>query len=213
MFLRGIDMKKLLEILRLHYEGKFSNRDIEKVVKISRKTISKYIELFNYSGLPWPLPEEYQNEDKLSQRLDPSFIAPVVKSTVLNFAEIHKELHNHKHLTLQVLWEEYKESKCIDCCYSNFTHLYRKWLDKQPTYMRQVHKAGEKVFVDYSGDKVKVIDTNTGEIREAEIFVGVLGSSKYIYLEGTWSQKLCDWTMSHVRMFEHWNGSVPNTEP
>lgn len=209
MFLRGIDMFKLLEILRLHYECKFSNRDIAKVVKISRKTIGKYIDLFSSSNLPWPLPEEYQNENKLSQLLDPNFKPSVVEHHILNFAEVNKELHKHKHLTLQLLWEEYKNSKRINCCYSNFTYMYRKWLGKQPTYMRQVHKSGEKAFVDYSGDKVKVIDTDTGKIREVEIFVGILGASKYIYLEATWTQRICDWTMSHVRMFEHWGGSVP----
>ena len=201
-------MKKLLEILRLHYECKLSGRDIEKVVKLSRKTISHYIKLFDSSGLPWPLPEEYQNEDKLSQRLDPSYTPKVRNNLQIDFAEVSKELHKHKHLTMHLLWEEYKDSKRIDCCYSNFTYLYRKWLGHQPKYMRQIHKSGEKVFVDYSGDKVTIIDTDTGLLRKAEIFVAVLGASNYFYIEATWSQCLSDWTMSHVRMFEAFGGSV-----
>src|ERR1700761_916636 len=208
MFLRGIKMKKLLEILRLHYECSLSGREIEKVVKISRKTISHYIKLFDKSDVPWPLPEEYQDEDKLSQRLDPDYIPKVFVNQYINFTKVHKELQKHKYLTLQLVWEEYKESKQIECCYSNFTYLYRKWLGNQPKYMRQVHKSAEKVFVDYSGMKVKIIDTDTGLLRDAEIFVGVLGASNYIYIEATWTQNLSDWTMSHVRMFEAFGGSV-----
>ncbi len=201
-------MKNLLEILRLHYECKLSARDIEKVVKTSRKTIGHYIKLFDISGLAWPLLEEYQNEDRLSQRLDPSYVPKTLGNRQIDFAEVHKELHKHKHLTLQLLWEEYSDAKRIDFCYSNFTYLYRKWLGKQPKYMRQIHKSGEKVFVDYSGDRITIIDTDTGELRPAEIFVGVLGASNYIYIEATWSQKLNDWTMSHVRMFEAFGGST-----
>ena len=96
-------MKKLLEILRLHYECKLSGREIEKVVKISRKTISHYIKLFDQSNLPWPLPEEYQNEDQLSQKLDPNYTPKVLTNQYIDFNEIHKELHTAKHLTLQLL--------------------------------------------------------------------------------------------------------------
>jgi transposase len=209
MFLRGISMKKLVEILRLHYDGKLSSRKIEKSVRISRTTIRNYLKLFNDSGLPWPLPLEYQNEDKLSNRLDPNRSPAVLaKRAPIDFIEISKELRKHKHLTLQLLWEERKQLSLMDHSYSNFALLYRKWLGTQPNYMRQVHKSGEKVFVDYSGDKVNIIDTDTGLMREAEIFVGVLGASKYLYVEATWSQKISDWTMSHVRMFEHLGGSV-----
>jgi len=209
MFLRGISMKKLVEILRLHFDGKLSSRKIARSVRISRTTIRRYIRLFEISGLSWPLAPEYQNEDKLSNRLDPSRspIVPVKKAPI-NFLEVSKELRKHKHLTLQLLWEEHKQLGLMDHSYSNFTLLYRKWLGKQPNYMRQMHKSGEKVFVDYSGDKVRIIDTDTGLLREAEIFVGVLGASKYLYVEATWSQRIIDWTMSHVRMFEHFGGSV-----
>ncbi|MFN7094302.1 MAG: hypothetical protein ACK4M7_02960 [Burkholderiales bacterium] len=108
---------------------------------------------------------------------------------------------------LQLLYEEMVESGTMPYSYSNFTLRYQTWLAKQPNYMRQLHKTGEKVlFVDYSGNKVTIIDTDTGALREAEIFVGVLGASNYLYLEATWTQGLSDWTMSHVRMFEHLGG-------
>lgn len=214
MFARGISMNKLLEILRLHYDMKLSHRQIELTLKTCRKSIRSYVELFEKSELPWPLPNEFLDEDKLAVRLKPTYTpSKDVKSIVLDFIGISKELRTHKHLTLQLIYDERVALKTMPYSYSNFTLLYRNWLGKQPTYMRQLHKAGEKVFVDYSGDKVTIIDTDTGKLRAAEIFVGVLGASSYIYVEATWTQRLCDWTMAHVRMFEHFGGSVPLVIP
>lgn len=201
-------MRKLLEILRLHYDHKLSNRQIEKISKCCKKTISKYIKLFEGSGVSWPLEGEYQDEIVLSKKLDPNFVEEKLKKEI-NWAEVSKEMRTHKHMTLLLLWEEYIESKKTSYSYTNFALLYRKWQSKQPTYMRQIHKAGDKIFTDYSGDTIKIIDTDTGLLREAQIFVGVLGASNYIYMEATWSQGLNDWIMSHVRMFEHIGGS-PN---
>ena len=202
-------MKKSLEILRLYYEGNLSQRQICKALGIARSTVNDYIIKFTNSGLPWPLPKEYQTEDALSQKLKPGY-KPVVlsKELQIDFVSISKELRLHKHLTLQLLHAERLEAGTMPHSYSNFARLYRKWLGKQPKYMRQTHKSGEKVFVDYSGDKVTIVDTDTGELRAAEIFVGVLGASNYFYIEATWTQNLGDWTMSHVRMFETFGGSV-----
>lgn len=201
-------MKKLLEILRLHYENKLSRRQIASITNVARSTIGDYLIRFKSSGLTWPLSSEHQSEDKLSARLKPGYeVKAESKSSELDFVEITKELRRHKNLTLQLIYEERTELGRMSYSYSNFTLLYRKWLEKQPNYMRQLHKAGEKAFVDYSGDRVAIVDTDTGELRTAEIFVGVLGASDYIYLEATWTQTLADWTMSHVRMFEHFGGS------
>lgn len=204
-------MKKLLEVLRLHYEAKISQHKIESALKVSRRTVSRYIEMFTTSGLSWPLEEEYLNEDKLSQRLKPNYrilSSATPKAITIDFAEISKALRKHKHLTLQLLYDEGKELGTIACSYSNFALLYRKWLGKQPKYMRQTHKSADKIFVDYSGKKIAIIDTDTGSLREAEIFVGALGASNYMYFEATWTQSLPDWCMSHVRMFEHIGGST-----
>ncbi len=205
MFLRGISMKKLLEILRLHFDKQLSLRQISQITYVSKSTIGEYINLFNNSGLCWPLDPQYLNELALSKKLDPAY-APGKFVDKIDFAIVHQELSKYKHTTLQLLWEEYKEQGKKVYSYSHFALLYRQWLAKIPNYMRQCHKAGDKVFVDYSGTKVKIIDTDTGEFRDAEIFVGVLGASKYFYLEATWSQSLSDWNMSHVRMFEHFGG-------
>ena len=207
MFLRGISMKKLLEILRLHYDGKLSQRQIGVATSTSKGTVLNYLQSFKNSGLSWPLEVIYQDETVLSKRLNPNYDNNKA-STILDFAEISKELRQNKKVTLQLLHEEHKESGKTSYSYTHFALLYRTWLEKQPDYMRQVHKGGEKIFTDYSGDKIVIIDTDTGLLRAAEIFVGVLGASDYIYLEATWSQTLPDWVMSHVRMFEHLGGSV-----
>jgi transposase len=111
-----------------------------------------------------------------------------------------------RRMTLQLVLEEYVRDGKTSISYSHFARQYNNWKDKQPSSMRQTYAAGESLFIDYSGDKIKVIDSETGEIKLAEVFVGVLGASNYIYLEATWSQKLPDWIGSHKRMFEHFDG-------
>ncbi len=198
-------MRKLLEVLRLHFENKLSQYKIEAITNISRKTISRYLRLFTASGLAWPLESAYQDETTLSIALNSNY-KPAVKRAEIDFIEVSKELRQNKSVTMRLLWEERLEAKRMPYSYAHFALLYRKWLNKQPNSMRQVHKGGDKVFVDYSGNKVTIIDTDTGELRTAEIFVGVMGASSYIYLEATWTQRISDWIMAHVRMFEHLGG-------
>jgi transposase len=203
MFKRGIKMKQLLEVLRLNKDKGLSEREISSLVKISKTTVHNYILMFNKSGLTWPLPAEYMDEELLSKKLSPEYDSNSVAK--LDFKEIHCELKSHKKMTMQLLWEEYKQAGKMPYGYSHFANLYKIWLKSQPNIMRQNHKGGEKIFVDYSGDKVAIHHAD-GTIKYAEIFVGVLGASNYMYAEATWSQKISDWTMSHVRMFEHFGG-------
>ena len=110
-------------------------------------------------------------------------------------------------MTLQLLWEEYTQQYPNRCySYSQFCDRYRHWRGKQKRSMRQIHKAGEKCFVDYCGQTVPIIDPGTGEIRDAQVFVGVLGASNYTYAEATLTQSLPDWLSSHVRMLEFFGG-------
>lgn len=198
-------MRKLLEVLRLSYESKLSGHKIAESVNLSRRTVGRYLELFNTSGLTWPLSGDLLNEEILSRRLNPNWQPPQDKLKI-DFAAISKELRQHKHVTLLLLWEELRAENKLTLSYSRFAAVYRAWLGKQPKHMRQMHLGGDKVFVDYSGDRVTIIDTDTGQSRTAEIFVGVLGASGFLYLEATWTQQSSDWIMSHVRMFEAFGG-------
>jgi transposase len=105
-----------------------------------------------------------------------------------------------------VLWEEYRAADPGGYGYSRFCDLFREFEQRLSPSMRQTHVAGDKVFVDYSGKKLGIVDPATGEIREAEIFVAVLGASGYTYAEATWTQTLPDWIGSHVRLFEFFAG-------
>jgi transposase len=103
-------------------------------------------------------------------------------------------------VTLMLLWQEYRANHPQGFAYSWFCEHYRAWVGRLDLVMRQEHRAGEKLFVDYAGPTVPIIDRDTGELRPASIFVGVLGASNYTYAEATWSQELPDWIRA-VRMF------------
>jgi len=122
---------------------------------------------------------------------------------------IHHELQTNKHVTLQLLWEEYREKNPDGYRYSRFCELYRGWLLAQECVLRHPHRAGEKLFVDYAGDTIPVHNATTGEVTPAAIFIAVLGASSYTYAEATWTQGLADWIGSHLRTFE-FLGGVPD---
>jgi transposase len=124
-----------------------------------------------------------------------------------DWAEVHREL-KRKGVTLALLWHEYKGAQPEGLQYSQFCERYRRWAKHIDVVMRQTHRAGEKLFVDYAGHTVAVIDRETGEVREAQIFVAVLGASNYTYAEATWTQSLPDWCASHVRALR-FIGGVP----
>lgn len=108
-----------------------------------------------------------------------------------------------------LLWQEYKEREPSGYQYSQLCDLFRFWRGKLDLSMRQEHRAGEKMFVDYCGQTLPIVDSTTGEIRDAQVFVAVMGASNYTYAETTWSQSLADWTGSHVRTFSYF-GAVPH---
>ena len=121
-------------------------------------------------------------------------------------ARIHAELQKHKHLTLQLVWEEYRGVHPNGYGYSRFCELYQRWRRTQEVVLRQEHRAGEKLFVDYAGKTISVQDPRTGERREAQLFVAVVGASSYTFAEATWTQGLADWIGSHIRAFEFLGG-------
>lgn len=199
-------MRKIKTILRLHFESKLSQHQIASSVQVSSGAVNKYIKRATLAGLNWPLPADYEDEGKLKALLkSPGKVAATEPYHPIIFADIHRELQR-KSVTLQLLWEEYKENSPDPISYNHFCRLYRDWKNTQPRSMRQTHKAGDKAFVDYAGQTVDIIDPDTGEIRTAQIFVGILGASNYTYAEATWSQQLPDWIASHRRMFEFFGG-------
>ena len=132
---------------------------------------------------------------------------PREQRPVPDWAEVHRELRR-PNMTLALLWEEYRAGAADGFGYSWFCDLYRAWVGRLKPTLRQVHLAGEKLFVDFAGHPMEVFDGVTGEARRAEVFVAVLGASSFIYAEATWSQALPDWIAVHVNMLS-FLGGVP----
>lgn len=198
-------MRKIREVLRLKYELNCSNREIGLSCGIGRSTVGDYIQRVKLAGLEWPLPEGL-SDTSLEQTLFPSPTPRNSSKLFPNFSEVHKELQSRKHVTLMLLWQEYKEQYPEGYQYSWYCSNYREWSAKLDVVMRHEHRAGEKMFVDYAGQTVNVIDGETGEIHKSQIFVAVLGASNYTYAEATLSQKVEDWIGSHVRAFTFFGG-------
>jgi transposase len=200
-----LTMRKIKEVLRLKYENALSDSKIAASCCIARSTVADYINRAKQAGLTWPVPEDI-DETGLERLLfqDPSNTRSCPKDEP-DWLKVHEELKN-KDVTKDLLWQEYKEQHPQGYQYTRFCQLYNKWLGKLDLVMRQDHKAGEKLFVDYCGSTVSITDPNTGEIKQAQVFVGVLGASNYTYAEATWSQELYNWISSHVHAFEYFGG-------
>lgn len=198
-------MKKLKEVYRLKFEFGYSNRQIGNSVNISAGTVSEYLSLFKIAGLNWPeiALESDENLEKLVYR-HPSSSGSCSRPQP-DWSKIKLELQS-KGVTLRLLWNEYKGEYPDGLGYTQFTKCYRAYAKTLDPVMRFTHKAGEKTFVDYAGLTMEWIEPQTGEIHEAQIFVGCLGASSLIFAEATASQSLSDWIGSHVRMFEAFGG-------
>ena len=200
-------MRKIKEVLRLKWVSGLSNRQIAASCGIGRPTVSEYLRRAELAGLRWPLPDDL-DEARLERLLfPPPPDLPAQQRGIPDWANIHGEL-KRPGVTLFLLWQEYQQAYPDGYQYSWFCEHYRAWQGKLDLVMRQDHRAGEKLFVDYAGQTVPVIDQTTGEIRQAQIFVAVLGASNYTYAEATWTQSLPDWIGSHVRTFR-FLGGVP----
>lgn len=196
-------MRKISEMLRQRHELKRSYRDISKSLNISVGTISDYLARARAAGLSWPLPPI--SEEDLQKRLFLPALENTPKKTPPDWEWAYRELRK-KGVTLLLLWREYREIHPDGYGYTNFCNKYRAYAKQLSPVMRQTHKAGEKTFVDYAGTTVPWIDPSTGEIHEAQIFVGALGASQLTFVEATATQSLPDWIQSHIHMFESYGG-------
>jgi transposase len=193
-------MRQVHEVLRLKWEQGLSDRRIAHSLGISRPAVAEYVRRAQAAGLSWPLPDTY-DEGTLERLLFPSVSARApAPHLVPDWSTVHREL-KRKGVTLFLLWQEYKAATPDGLQYSWFCHTYRAWAQKLDLVMRQPQRAGEKLFVDYAGQGIPVVNGHSGEVHEVAIFVAVLGASNYTYAEATWTQSLPDWIGSHVRTF------------
>jgi transposase len=196
-------MRKIRDVLRLKASG-LSTRAIARACLIGKETVREYLERAAEAGLSWPLPEGL-NEEDLERRLFPRAPISVRKEGEPAWSEIHRELRK-KGVTRQLLWEEYRRGAPQGYRYSQFCERYRRWTKMLTPVLRMPHKAGEKMFVDYAGVTVPYTERETGEKREAAVFVAALGASSLTYAEAQASEELLNWIAGHVHAFEYFGG-------
>jgi transposase len=198
-------MRKIKEVLRLYHEVHLGQREIARCAQLAQSTVHQYLERARAAGLGWPLPEG-QDEQTIERLLFPRTATAEQPYPVPDYGQIDEELRTHSNLTLQLLWEEYRRAHADGCCYSRFCVLYRRWKKKQEVVLRQQHKPGEKLFLDWAGATVPIHDRHTGAVTAAPLFVAVLGASSYAYAELTGDQRLPNWIGAQVRTFEYLGG-------
>lgn len=191
-----LPMRQIRDVLRLSAAG-LSKRKIAASLGISATAAGECIRRARGAGLTWPLPEGV-TDDALEARLYPPPAAAKAGRPQPDWAVIYRELRRPG-VTLQLLWEEYRAVYPDGFGISRFCELYREWESRLKPTMRQNHVAGERLFVDYAGTTLEVINGLTGEVRTAQLFVAVLGASSLTYAEATWTQGLSDWIGSHTR--------------
>jgi transposase len=202
-------MRKLREVLRLRYELKLGYQQIGRSCAIAVSTVHKYLKRAQAAGLSWPLPEDWDEarvEAAVFPRTGPPVAGKKPGRTPPDFAAIHEQLRTHRHLTLQLLWEEYREGSPDGYAYSRYCGLYQRWRSQLDVVLRQEHKAGEKMFVDWAGATIPVYDRHGGPAWQAPLFVAALGASSYTWAEAMRDQQMEAWLRGHVHAFEHFHG-------
>ncbi len=201
-----LPMRKLRELLRLKYEAGLSHRDIARACTVGLATVTAYLRRAETAGLTWPLPADLDDAALEARLFRLPLAADPATRAQPNWPHLHQE-RKRPGVTLQLLWLEYRARHPTGYAYSQFCARYRAWLRTITPTMRQVHRAGEKVFVDFAGKRPHLIDPTTGESRPVELFVASLGASGYLYAEATLAQDLASWIGAHVRMLEAYGGS------
>ena len=201
-----LPMRQVREVLRLKHVCGQSGHRIAAAVGISRYTVAEYLRRAAVVGITWPVPPEL-DDTALERKLfvPPGAVAAETVRPQPDWVRIHAEMRRAG-VTLLLLWEEYRVGQPDGYGYSRFCDLYAAWRGRLSPIMRQNHPVGERLFVDYAGQTVEVIDAITGEVRAAQIFVAALGASNLTYAEARWTQGLADWIGCHVNAFAFLGG-------
>ena len=202
-------MRKVREILKLTYDAGLPSREVARRVGVGSTGVRIMLQRFRASDLSWPLPDGVTDA---ALELKLYGVAATRRGqrdrTEPDWAAVNREL-KRKHVTLQILWDEYIEANPAGYSYSRYCFLYRAWEGRLPVTMRQTHLGGDRMFVDYAGDTIPVVvDRLTGEIREAHLFVAVMGASSFSFAWPTWTETLPDWVDAHVRAFAFFGGGA-----
>ncbi|MGA8759891.1 MAG: IS21 family transposase, partial [Stellaceae bacterium] len=203
-------MRQIREVFRLCFESRLPQRAVARSLGLSQGAVSGYLSRARAAGIAWPLAADIDDARLEALLFPPPSGIPADQRPMPDWAWVHRELRRPD-VTLALLWEEYRAGAADGISYSWFCDLYRAWTGRLKPTMRQVHIAGERMFVDFAGRTAEVIDTNTGETVPVQIFVAVLGASSFTYAQATRSQKLPDWIAAHVRAFAYFGGAARQT--
>jgi|HubBroStandDraft_3_1064219.scaffolds.fasta_scaffold13318_2 transposase len=203
-----IAMRRVREMLRLIRDGGLPVREVARRSGAAPSTVREMVKRFEGSGLAWPPPLDLTDAD-LETRLygEAGTKQGHRRRPEPDWAALNREM-KRKHVTLQILWDEYIEANPNGYRYSRFCDLYRGWEARLPVTMRQTHLGGDKLFVDYAGDTVPVIvDRHGGKTQAAHLFVAVMGGSSLSFAHASWTETLPDWIDAHVRAFAFFGGA------
>ena len=197
-------MRQIRETLRLHLQAGISYEEVGRTLKISKSVAGKYVSLARVAGVDWAIAQTLTDE-QLQARLFRPALPRNSRQLLPDFALVHQEL-KRAGVTLQLLWEEYAKDNELAYKYTSFCVKYREWAMGLKRSMRQTHIAGEKLFIDYAGQTVPIIDATTGEITRAQIFVCAFGASNYTYACATERQTTADWIGAQIQALEFFGG-------
>jgi transposase len=210
-------MRHIEEILRLKHEHQLSVREIARSTGVSPSTVGDYLVRFEEAGFKWPLPEGQSMEglrDALLGRAAPpaAAAAGTAERPVPEWSEVQAELRR-PNVTLQLVWQEYRQRHPEGYSYSRFCELYQAWAGTLEPVLRQVHEPGHKLFVDWAGQTVPIRNASDGTITQASLFVAVLGASNKTFIQAFANQQLGSWIAAHVRAWEFLGGVARLTIP
>lgn len=205
-------MRKIKQIILLKEKTGLSIRDISKAVNVPPSTVDDYLKRFKRSELSLKDMETNSFTEIYNQLFEEKSRSPRRKKHLPDFVQIHQEL-KQKHVTRQLLWEEYRQQHPDGYSYTQYCELYNLWKNNIIISMRQDHKAGEKMFIDYSGLTMDIINRHTGEIRKSQIYVACLGASGYTFTKAYDSQKKQDFVQGTIDALTFFDGSTEVAVP
>ncbi len=200
-------MRKIRDVLRLTYELRLSVREVSEATGVGKTAVGEYVARARVIGITWPVPPEIDDAELERRLFVPAGHHDGTARSVPDWARVHEEL-KRRGVTLTILWEEHRAVSPDGHGYSQYCWHYRQWRKCLSPVMRQTHVGGDKLFVDWAGDTVPVIDADTGEVRRAHLFIAVLGASSFTYAEARWTETLPDWIDAHVNALD-FIGGVP----
>jgi transposase len=205
-------MRKIREVLRLTHELGLSVREVSKATGVGKTSVGEFVGRAKVIGITWPIPPEI-SDAVLEKRLftPPGFLEGPTRQ-MPDWVKVNEEV-KRRGVTLMELWEEYRAQVPDGYGYARYCQLYGEWKKRLSPTMRQTHVAGDKLFVDWAGHKVPIVDDMTSEVHDAHIFVAALGASSYIYSEGRWTEQLPDWIGAHVNTFDFLGGVTKAVVP